>query len=71
MSPALRAAIQATPIPMQNGQAVEASVTTDEAGAWRLQWNHDGGRRPELFGQPMELRDALDACQALNARGAL
>ena len=68
MNATARATVDAIPIPVEGGHAVEASVTTDESGAWRLQWNHDGGRRRELFGPPYSLRDALAACTRINER---
>lgn len=68
MNATLRRTVADVAIPYENGQPVEASVTTDEAGAWRVQWNFEGGRRRELFGPAYELRDALDVCQAINAR---
>lgn len=68
MNATARAAIDMVPIPVEGGRRVEASVTTDETGAWRLQWNHEGGRRHELFGPAYSLREALDAAARLNER---
>lgn len=56
------------PIPVENGQPLEACVTTDADGAWRVAWCHDGGRIKELFGEPMDLRVALRVAAAINER---
>lgn len=68
LNAALRASLATIPVPVENGQAVETCVTTDESGAWRLAFMRDGGRRKELFGEPYSMRDALEACRLLNER---
>jgi hypothetical protein len=69
MNTATRDALDAIPIPFEDGYPVRA-MAIQRSGAWRTAWGMDGCRRPEPFGEVYpSAAEAARAARHLNERG--